>query len=215
MRALGLVVMLLVVGGCSSEAPRTVALDFEKDELGKVPAGFSTALTGGGAEVAWVVSEDETARSGRHVLLQESQDATDYRFPMCIYEGVTARDLRATVKFKSIAGKVDQASGLVIRSSPENYYVVRANPLEENVAIFKTVKGVRTRVIDSKVAVTAGDWHELGVELRGSHFNVTLDGRLVLVGEDRTFTVGRVGVWTKSDSVSAFDDLRIEPLDPN
>ncbi|HZU98699.1 MAG TPA: hypothetical protein VFF73_18480, partial [Planctomycetota bacterium] len=158
MRAGALLVVLVCLVGCAGEAPRPVTLDFEKDEIGRAPAAFSVGVTGGGGDAAWVVSEDETARSGRKVLLQGSADPTSDRVPVCVYEGVVTRDLRATVKLRIDSGAVDQAGGLVFRYSPENYYIVRASALENKVAIWKTVRAKGSLVVDASVKVTAGEW---------------------------------------------------------
>ena len=123
---------LLLAGGCSQAklemadksppAPMAKAepsvektFSFEEMEAGKVPAGFSTALTGGGGPVAWVVREDAHAFSGQKVLAQESRDCTDYRFPVCVYDGLTAKDVEVWVRFKAASGEVDRAAGIVIR----------------------------------------------------------------------------------------------------
>src|SRR5271157_3671764 len=137
------IVAALAAGCCgiaTREAPLTPqTINFDSREVGKLPLGFTTALTGGGGPISWVVREDSSAPGGKPVLVQESSDDTSYRFPMCIYEKAVARDVAVEVKYKAIAGKVDQAGGIVLRYNPENYYIARANPLEDNVNIFKTV----------------------------------------------------------------------------
>lgn len=178
-----------------------------------MPAGFTAALTGGGEPVAWVVREDSGAPSGRKTLVQESADETSYRFPLCIYEKVVARDVAAEVKFKALSGQVDQAGGIVLRYSPENYYIARANALEDNVNLFKTENGKRIKIEEVTAKVAPGEWHTLRFEAKGSHLRVVLDGRTVIEKDDPTFSeAGQVGLWTKADSVSAFDDLKIEPI---
>jgi hypothetical protein len=117
------------------------------------------------------------------------------------------------VKYKAISGKVDQAGGIVLRYTPENYYIARANALEDNVDLFKTVKGKRSKIEEVPVKVTPGEWHTLRFEAKGSHLKVAFDGRLVIETNDSTFSrPGKVGLWTKADSVSAFTDLKIEPF---
>lgn len=191
--------------------PQTI--NFDSTEAGKLPLDFTTALTGGGSPVSWVVREDSTAPGSRKVLVQESSDDTSYRFPMCIYEKTVARDVAVEVKYKAISGKVDQAGGIVLRYTPENYYIARANALEDNVDLFKTVKGKRSKIEEVPVKVTPGEWHTLRFEAKGSHLKVAFDGRLVIETNDSTFSrPGKVGLWTKADSVSAFTDLKIEPF---
>ena len=134
---------LLVFAGASLAA-QTV-LDFDTAEVGKLPADFSTALTGGGGPVTWVMKEEPSAPSGGKVLAQTSTDTTNYRFPLCVYDNVTAKDVEVSVKFKPVSGKVDQAAGIVWRyQDKDNYYIVRANALEDNVVLYKVENGKRT-----------------------------------------------------------------------
>jgi hypothetical protein len=208
-RAFLLFLTLLLVGsGCATESVQPQAISFDADPAGAVPSGFSTALTGGGGPVSWVVRED----AGEKVLVQESADDTSYRFPMCIYDGAVLRDATVEVKFKSVAGKVDQAGGIVLRFSPENYYIARANALEDNIDVFKTVDGHRLKIQEVDAKVAPGVWHTLRFEARGPHLTVIFDGKVAIQAEDSTFTgPGKVGLWTKADSVSEFKDLKIEP----
>jgi hypothetical protein len=131
---------------------------------------------------------------------------------MCIYQKVIARDVAAEVKYKAISGKVDQAGGIVLRYTPENYYIARANALENNVILFKTVNGKRSKIVEVPAKVTPDEWHTLRFEASGPHLKIDFDGRTVIEKTDRTFSKpGKVGLWTKADSVSAFTDLKIEP----
>jgi hypothetical protein len=213
-----LAAMAAFLAGCAetpvpepSVKPR--AISFDSTEAGKPPADFTTALTGGGGPIAWVVREDSQAPGGKKVLVQESSDDTSYRFPMCVYDKLEARDVAVEVKYKAIAGKVDEAGGIVLRYSPENYYIARANALEDNIDLFKTVKGKRSKIEEEPVKVSAGQWHTLRFEAKGNHLKIYFDGQLVIDRHDRTFSgPGKVGLWTKADSVSAFTDLKIEPV---
>lgn len=190
--------------------PQTV--NFESSDVGKTPRNFTTALTGGGGPISWVLHEPSDAPAGKPVLVQESSDATSYRFPMCIYDRVVARDVSAEVRWKAISGKVDEAGGIVLRYRPENYYIARANCLEGNVDLFKTVKGKRLLVEEVPATVTPGTWHTLRFEARGQRLTITFDGKVMIDKDDDTFSnSGKVGLWTKADSVSAFTDFSIEP----
>ena len=177
---------------------------FEGDAEGAPPAGFDLALTGGGAVGKWVV------RGG--VLVQEDPDDTELRFPMAVAEGEEPADLRLSVRCRMVSGEVDRAAGLVFRwRSDRNYYLTRANALEGNVRLYAVENGVRRTLASFDGAVTAGEWHTLAVEARGDVLRVSFDGKQVLEAKDGTFPgPGRVGVWTKSDSVTQFDDLRVE-----
>jgi hypothetical protein len=175
------------------------------------PADFSVALTGSGGPVSWMIKDDPTAPSGGKVLAQTSADTTNDRFPLCIYEQLTAADVEVAVQFKAVAGKVDQAAGLVVRfQDKDNYYITRANALENNVRLYKVVQGERKRFAGANVKVSAGDWHRLKLAVQGTHFKVFFDEKLVFEATDTTFKdAGKVGLWTKADSVTYFDNLLI------
>jgi hypothetical protein len=206
----------LLAGGCSTlTRPQSnfepLTIHFEPGDVGKVPRGFSTALTGGGGLVSWVVHEDSNATDDRAMLVQESADATNYRFPLCICDKFKARNVAAEVNFKAISGKVDEAGGIVLRYRPENYYIARANALENNVILFKTVNGKRSHIQEVPVKVIPGEWHTLRFEAKGQHLKISFDGKVVLERDDDTLSnSGKVGLWTKADSVTAFKDLKIE-----
>lgn len=204
----------------ANSASQTV-FDFETVEVGKLPPNFSTALTGGGGRVTWIVKEEPSAPSGGKVLAQTSTDGTSYRFPLCIYDNLTVKDVMVSVKFKPISGKVDQAAGIVWRyQDKDNYYIVRANALENNVVLYKVENGKRTdlKPLDAelfaygkKVKIPKEQWSELRVVAKGNRFVVSLNGDSLFVVEDDTFTAsGKVGLWTKADSVTLFDTLTIE-----
>lgn len=215
-RFAGLFAILLASGCCGdSGAGRvfpTKVIDFDSTQDGSLPADFSTALTGGGGPVSWAVRDDASLGVGHKALVQESSDDTSYRFPMCIYEKFSGRDEAVEVKYKAISGKVDEAGGIVLRYSPENYYIARANVLEDNVDLFKTVKGKRTLVEEAPVKVAANAWHTLRFEAKGPRLKIVFDGEIMIDTVDTTFgRAGRVGLWTKADSVSAFTGFKIEP----
>jgi hypothetical protein len=211
------VVSILTCAGCSpshkEEVIEPVVIDFSADEVGKPPANFTIALTGGGGPVAWAVREDAKTSGGGKILVQESADDTSYRFPLCIYDKSTLRDVAVEVKYKAISGKVDQAGGIVLRYTPENYYIARANALEHNIDVFKTVQGKRSKIMEVDADISSGQWHTLRFEAKGNHLKASFDGKVVVEVNDTTFSeAGKVGLWTKADSVSAFADLKIEPV---
>lgn len=210
-------VLFVVLTSCCCQHPNSVArrqtITFQAGDVGKLPAGFTTALTGGGGPVSWVVREDAQAPGGGPVLVQESADDTSYRFPLCVYDNFVARAAAVQVRFKAISGKVDQAGGIVLRYTPDNYYIARANALENNVILFKTVAGKRSKIQEAPANVTAGAWHTLRFEARGPRLKICFDGTLLIDRDDATFSnAGKVGLWTKADSVSAFTGLRIESV---
>jgi hypothetical protein len=201
-----------------------VEIDFEGSESDRLRAGFTTALTGEGAAGSWKVVEDETAPRGGKALAQVSDDPAKGRFPLCVYQGLTAKDVAVSVKLRPMSGKVDQAGGIIWRyRDRDNYYLVRANALEGNVVLYKVENGKRTDLkpvgarllaYGKKVEVPAGKWSELRVVSRGTKHSVYFNGEHLFDVEDDTFTApGRVGLWTKADSVTRFDELVIENLD--
>jgi hypothetical protein len=211
---------LLVLAGWLAPAAEARQVTFDDHPAGQAPRGFSCVLTGRGRTGAWTVVKDETAPTAPHVLAQADEDATGYRFPVCVLDSVWARDVDVSVRFKPFKGSADQAAGLVWRfRDKDNYYVLRANALENNVVLYKVEAGKRSDLkpkgagmfsYGKKARVPSGAWGTLRVIARGSVFEAYLDERKLFELEDGTFlAAGKVGVWTKSDSVTYFDDLRI------
>jgi hypothetical protein len=188
---------------------QTVKLDFEKDAIGKAPLGFSFALTGLGKPGVWIVQKDDSAHG--NVLVQTDADRTDYRFPVAVYNDFTATDVDLSVEFKAISGKGDQGAGVVWRYRDQNnYYITRCNALEDNCTIYHVINGRRQAFQNHNVKVASNVWHTLRLQATGDHFVVTYDGDKVLDTKDETFRdAGKVGLWTKADSVMAFDDFTI------
>ncbi len=192
--------------------PPTQTYNFESDKPGEAPHEFSFARTGGGAEGQWVVRSDP-ALSGNQILVQESGDATDYRFPLAVVKAGSYKDVTLTVRARPVSGDVDQGFGLVWRyQDADNYYVTRCNADEDNCTIYHTVAGNRRSFQSKSVKVAKSTWHTLKLEASGNHFIVWFDGVKVLAATDDTFkAAGRVGLWTKADSVIQFDDLTVTP----
>ena len=201
------VVAIAVCGSVAALIGQTLRLDFEKDEVGKSPKGFSFGLTGQGKVGAWVVKKDDPAHG--NVLAQTDADATDYRFPVAVYRDFSAKDVDLSVQFKAVSGKGDQGAGIVWRYRDQNnYYITRCNALEDNCTIYHVVNGRRQAFLNQNVKVASNVWHTLRVEATGDHYVVTYDGRNVLDARDGTFKeAGKVGLWTKADSVIYFDDF--------
>jgi glycosyl hydrolase family 59 (putative galactocerebrosidase) len=192
---------------------RPVSVDLSAARPGSLPAVFVVARTGKGAPAAWAVVDDPTAHGGR-ALAQTSTDRTDHRFPLAIDQNVSASNVEVTVRFKAVSGQVDRAGGIAVRLvDPDNYDVVRANALEDNVNLYRVVKGVRTQIRGARTRVSSGEWHTLGLRAEGERFAVSFDGRPLFTAADQTFTgPGKVALWTKADSVTRFDDLAIRTL---
>ena len=211
--------VVLLTTALSAQTPSRRVIDFESDKAGQAPAAFSFGLTGNGRQGVWVVRKDEAAADRGNVLAQTDNDRTSYRFPIAVYNDVTAKDVDISVRFRPVSGGVDQAAGLIWRyQDANNYYIVRANALEGNVVLYKVENGKRTdlplkgsgRTYGKKASVPKNTWSQLGVTVRGPLFTVSLNGQGLYEVEDTTFTgAGKVGVWTKADSVTYFDDLTV------
>jgi hypothetical protein len=186
------------------------SVDFDGDTVGAPPKGWIIAMTGRGTP-KWTVERDDTAPSKGQVLKQSGTAS----YPLAFKDGTNVKDGFVEVKFKPLSGSEDRAGGLVWRAKDaNNYYVVRANALEDNVVLYKTVNGTRSSLdivgrkggYGVKVAVPANQWHTLRVEFVGTRFNVIFNGRPLFEVEDGTFADGgMVGLWTKADSVTAFN----------
>jgi hypothetical protein len=191
-----------------------VVVDFEDMAAGAAPDGFTTGLTGEGKPVHWIVVEDDSAPGGTRTLAETSGDAISYRFPLAIYDGLVAKDVDVSVSFKPISGEVDQAAGLMVRVlDTDNYYIARANALEDNVRLYKVVDGDREQFAGVDTAVEQGQWQTLRLRAEGDRFEVSLNGDVLFSATDDTFSQeGKVGLWTKADSLTHFDDLAIRRI---
>lgn len=187
---------------------------FDADTPGAQPKGFSFGRTGDGREGTWIVVAGAGAPSGANVLAQTDADATDGRFPVAFADEPVVRDVDLSVRCKPVSGGVDQACGMVFRlKDANNYYVTRANALENNVRLYFVKDGRRQQIATWNIKVASGAWHEYRVVAQGDHFEVYWDGVKGLDHHDKTFgDAGKIGLWTKADSVTWFDDLRVTPL---
>jgi hypothetical protein len=208
--------MMIVSGMAVMTLAETRRVDFNEDPVDRPPKGFEfahTALIGKPGQ--WMVQADGSNK----VLAQTDPDSTRSRFPVAVMSGFSAADVDLSVRVKPLSGRVDQAGGLVWRyQNPDNYYIVRANALEDNVVLYKVEHGKRTdlplkgegRTYGKPIEVPAGQWSTLRVVANGSLFEVYFNGARLYEVEDATFTQpGKVGVWTKADSITQFDDLTI------
>lgn len=194
-------------------------VDFEADAVGSVPSSWIASMTAEGGPPRWSVIEDDSAHSGSRLLAQLSDDRTSGRFPLAILEDVSTAEGTLRVAFRPISGRVDRAAGLVWRYQDENnYYVVRANALENNVVLYKVEGGRRTSLspvgregdYGVKHTVPSNEWSILGVRFAGPSFVVSMDGEELYEVRDSSFAApGRVGLWTKADSITYFDDFEV------
>jgi hypothetical protein len=213
MRTLTLALLFFGLCVAASSEPGAIMIDIERMSVGPAPGGFRFARTGQGAPGQWAVVADATAAGGR-AIEQTSTDRTDYRFPLAIYEASLVANLDAVVRFKAVGGKIDQAAGIAIRvRDADNYYVVRANALEDNVRFYRVVQGRREQLEGANVKVTPNEWHTLGLRAEGERFTVTYDSKTLYSATDRTFaSAGKIALWTKADSVTRFDQVKVMTL---
>ncbi len=219
-KAIAISVLVSCVGSSLVDAAETRVFDFAADTVSKLPAGFSCDRTGSGRPGNWQVVRDDRDGQQRNVLAQLDADAVDSRFPVCVRTDIKARDVDLSVAFKPVSGLGDQAAGLVWRYvDASNYYIVRANALEDNVVLYKVQKGRRVdlpllgkgKTYGAKAPVPRNQWSNLRVAAVGNRFTVHLNGVELYSVEDTTFpAAGGVGVWTKADSVTHFSDLKVE-----
>ena len=175
---------------------------------------FTQWRTGEGGAAEWSLVADASAAGGR-AIAQVSKDKTNYRFPLAIYKPFSGKDLEVLVRFKPVAGTVDQAGGIAVRVvTPDDYYVLRANALEDNVRFYRVVKGQREQLGGADVKAAPNVWHTLALKAEGDRFSISYDGKMLFTAEDNTFAgPGKVALWTKADSVTHFDTIVITPLD--
>jgi hypothetical protein len=193
---------LATVFAATAAHAETVA--FDADKPGALPSGWQQGVTGKGAP-RWSVTEDPSAPSKPHVL-QQSGSGT---FPWCVLPKTSVENGFVEVRFKALSGRQDQAGGVVWRwKDGDNYYVARANALENNVSLYYTEKGRRITIKYVDAPVAKNTWHTLRVEFSGRRIKVALNGKAYIdLEDDHLGGAGAVGLWTKADSVTAFDDF--------
>jgi hypothetical protein len=179
-------------------------VNFDNVNAGAAPPGWTATQTGSGS-AKWSVEKDDSAPSKPNALRQSGQ-AT---FPVCFKNETNLKDGFVEVKFNPVSGKEDQAGGVIWRvRDANNYYIARANALEDNVTIYHTINGKRVAFKNINTKVTSGVWHTLRVDFEGNKFTVSFDGKKVIEANDESFKeAGKVGVWTKADSVTLFDNF--------
>jgi Laminin G domain len=190
------------------EIVKAESINFDADKVGSLPAGWTNGVTGRG-ESRWSAEADATAPSPPHVLRQSGRGD----FPWCVVREALLADGCVEVKFEPVSGHEDQAGGVVWRFKDANhYYVARANALEGNVSLYYTVNGRRNTLSYVDAPVAKNQWHVLRVEFAGTKIQVIFDGkRYIEIEDERIAGPGAVGVWTKADSVTAFDDFAYGP----
>lgn len=196
--------LLSILAFCGATPLGATTINFDDSPAGSSPIGWTLTRTGKG-EPKWSIEKDDWAPSKPNVLKQ-SGEAT---YPLAIKGDSNLKDGFIEVKFKPISGEEDQAGGIIWRcKDADNYYICRANALENNVRIYHFLNGKRTQFKGTNLPVAANQWHTLRVNFSGNRFNVIFNGKELFTADDNTFTeAGKVGVWTKADSVTLFDDF--------
>lgn len=173
---------------------------FDKEQAGKLPTG-ATAFTGN-----WAIRAEAGTPSSPNALCQTGY--ADY--PALSLNDKVYTDATVTTRFKPISGNSDRAAGIIFRiKDKDNYYIIRANALEDNVNIYKYVDGRRRVIQEGSAKVFSGTWQELRVEMMGNRFRGFLNGKQVVEATDDAFKAGKIGLWTKADSITCFDNVQI------
>ena len=200
--------LLALMSSLLGEVTLAGTVNFDDLKTGAPPPGWTATKTGKG-QAKWEIVADDSAPSKPNALKQ-SGEAT---YPVCIKDDSSLKDGFVEVKFKPISGKEDQAGGVIWRcKDADNYYISRANALEDNVTIYHTVNGKRSEKKRINTKVASNKWHTLRVDFKDNYFVVTFDGKRAFVWKDDTFKeAGKVGLWTKADSTTLFDDFSYGP----
>jgi hypothetical protein len=173
---------------------------FDDETTGQIATGFTNEVG------EWKVAESDSGKA----LAQTAKNPNSV-FNITLVSGTNAKDVELTVRLKAIAGEIDQGGGLVWRAKDkQNYYLARYNPLEDNFRVYKVVDGKRTLLQNADIQHTPG-WHTLKVEMDDDHIECSYDGKKYLDVKDTTFAgPGKIGLWSKADAQSQFDDLMLE-----
>jgi len=187
------------------------AWNFDSSSPGTLPEGFRLGrLYDGRPAGDWQVLETADAVSAQHVLAQLSDKGAEHAYKMVLIDGTESSDLELSVSFRAVGGKGDMGGGLIWRAADDrNYYLTRANPLEQNIRLYRVEKGVRKMIANQDQTIDVRKWHRLRVVTQGCQIQVFYDDVRVFDQCDRSLSAGKIGLWTKSDAVSYFDDLQL------
>ena len=189
---------------------QNVVFDFENSILGKAPLGWTGYFTGKGDLGKWEILDD----NGSNVLAQTSKKNFGYHFDVIVNDESNYKDVEISVRFKGTDGKEDQGGGPVWRfQDADNYYIARANPLENNYRVYKVIDGNRKQLDTVNMEINSGKWYILKITMKGDQIKCYFDGELKLEATDNSFpNTGKIGLWTKADAVTFFDDLQVSSL---
>jgi len=205
-------VLILLLGHAASAASEVQVWNFDQDSPSTAPAGFHIGTLFDGRPAGdWQVISSDKATSPPHVLAQLHGKGAEHAYKLVLVQGTEAEDIELSVMLLPIAGKADMGGGLLWRAADDrNYYLVRANPLEQNIRVYRVINGVRHMIQNFDHVIDIRQWHRLRVQMRGCDARVWFDEQAVFTLCDRTFAKGYVGLWTKSDAITYFDDLQFQ-----
>jgi hypothetical protein len=211
----------LLIGSClltsalaAEGSGKAIVLGFGGKASDAPPKGWTAAKTGKGEGSVWKVVADDTAPSKVGFVLAQTAAGPDRMFNLCVAGDANYKNLEMSVAFKAVRGDSDRGGGLVWRyQDADNYYVARMNPLEDNFRFYKVVNGKRTQLATKDdIKIPSGEWHTITISQVGDHITCSLDGTKYLDVKDDTFTTaGKVGLWTKADAQTLFDELKVTP----
>jgi hypothetical protein len=198
----------------AKQQSRNARWSFDRVAPGKLPGGWKVAETNGkGKPATWQVVRDPNAPSSPNILALTKTENTGNTYNLVLAGRRRYRDLTLEVKVKALSGKEDQGGGPLWRArDPNNYYITRWNPLENNLRLYYVQAAKRTQLANVDIATDPKAWHTLKVTHIGNKITVAFDGKTLIEKEDATFPgAGMIGLWTKADAATAFDDLKVEP----
>jgi hypothetical protein len=197
----------------AAQPTKPFSSDFEGEKTGEAPKGWSVAKTGTGKGSVWKVVEDKTGPKGAKVLAQTSESPLNL-FNLCVVDAGNFKDVQISVAFKAVEGEDDRGGGVLWRyKDADNYYTARYNPIEKNFRVYKVVAGKRTQLASAEVTAESGMWHTLAITMKGDAITCSLNGKKYLEAFDANFSdTGKVGLWTKADARTYFDDFHASEL---
>jgi hypothetical protein len=207
----------LVLGAVVTRAETAVPAlvwNFDREQPGTLPNEFSIGTLFDGRPAGdWQVLATDRAKSPPYVLAQLMAKGAEHAYKITLVKDIVASDLNLEVSFLPIQGRADMGGGLIWRAADDrNYYLARANPLEQNIRVYRVVKGVRHLLENFNQTITVKQWHTLRVTHQGCRVNIFYDDKQVFDLCDKTFHTGMIGLWTKSDAVTYFDDLQLQHM---
>jgi hypothetical protein len=203
-----------VVVAQAESTPPALVWNFDREQPGVLPSQFSIGTLFDGRPAGdWQVLATERAKSPPHVLAQLMAKGAEHAYKVVLRKDIVASDLNLEVSFLPIQGNADMGGGLIWRAADDrNYYLARANPLEQNVRVYRVVNGIRHLLQNFDQTITVKQWHTLRVTHQDCRVNIFYDDKQVFDLCDNTFHTGTIGLWTKSDAVTYFDNLRLQHM---